>query len=126
MGSGVGFLLRVVLAASVLLAVMSVACAGGKYQLGLGLEGQLAGWVSARSSCTGTVAECLAEDEDEFSLDSESNRRILAASGYISYAALRRGSVPCSRRGASYYNCRPGAQANPYRRGCNAITRCRS
>jgi hypothetical protein len=58
-------------------------------------------------------------------MDSESNRRILAARRYISYGALRRNTVPCSRRGASYYNCRPGAQANPYRRGCSAITRCR-
>nr|WFF64134.1 RALF-like protein 33 [Medicago sativa] len=81
------------------------------------------------SGCRGSIAECslLAGDEDEteFMMDSESNRRILAARRYISYGALRRNTVPCSRRGASYYNCRPGAQANPYRRGCSAITRCR-
>ncbi|KAK2358276.1 Protein RALF-like 33 [Trifolium repens] len=81
------------------------------------------------SGCRGSIAECslLAGDEDdtEFLMDSESNRRILAARRYISYGALRRNTVPCSRRGASYYNCRPGAQANPYRRGCSAITRCR-
>lgn len=84
-------------------------------------------WVmpAVRSGCRGTVAECLADDE-EFELDSESNRRILATRRYISYGALSRNNVPCSRRGASYYNCRPGAQANPYRRGCSAITRCRS
>ncbi|GFP99774.1 rapid alkalinization factor [Phtheirospermum japonicum] len=76
-----------------------------------------------RSGCRGTVAECL-EDEQEFELDSESNRRILATRRYISYGALQRNNVPCSRRGASYYNCRPGAPANPYRRGCSAITRC--
>ncbi|KAG8363850.1 hypothetical protein BUALT_Bualt19G0065300 [Buddleja alternifolia] len=79
-----------------------------------------------RSGCRGTVAECLENDEEEFELDSESNRRILATRRYISYGALQRNSVPCSRRGASYYNCRPRAQANPYRRGCSAITRCRS
>ncbi|KGN47180.1 protein RALF-like 33 [Cucumis sativus] len=62
----------------------------------------------------------------EFQMDSEINRRILATTRYISYGALRRNNVPCSRRGASYYNCRPGAQANPYTRGCSAITRCRS
>ncbi|KAJ1292357.1 hypothetical protein BS78_02G385900 [Paspalum vaginatum] len=45
--------------------------------------------------------------------------------GFISYAALSRDSVPCSQRGASYYNCRPGAEANPYSRGCSAITQCR-
>ncbi|KAG8363849.1 hypothetical protein BUALT_Bualt19G0065200 [Buddleja alternifolia] len=81
---------------------------------------------TVRSGCRGTVAECLENDDEEFELDSESNRRILATRRYISYGALQRNSVPCSRRGASYYNCRPGAQANPYRRGCSAITRCRS
>ncbi|XP_019175309.1 PREDICTED: rapid alkalinization factor-like [Ipomoea nil] len=74
--------------------------------------------------CDGSVGECLSDDE--FELDSESNRRILAyRQRYISYGALSRNRVPCSRRGASYYNCRPGAPANPYRRGCSAITRCR-
>ena len=48
-----------------------------------------------------------------------------ASTGYISYLALSRDSVPCSQRGASYYNCRPGAEANPYSRGCSAITQCR-
>ncbi|KAL3814672.1 hypothetical protein ACJIZ3_015940 [Penstemon smallii] len=87
-----------------------------------------AGWLMppARSGCRGTVAECLENENEEFELDSESNRRILANRRYISYGALQRNSVPCSRRGASYYNCRPGAHANPYTRGCSAITRCRS
>ncbi|XP_051130606.1 rapid alkalinization factor-like [Andrographis paniculata] len=86
------------------------------------------GWImpALRSGCRGTVAECLQNDDEEFEMDSESHRRILATRRYISYGALQRNSVPCSRRGASYYNCRPGAQANPYRRGCSAITRCRS
>jgi hypothetical protein len=39
--------------------------------------------------------------------------------------AMSRGRVPCNIRGASYYNCRPGAPANPYSRGCSAIARCR-
>ncbi|PRQ42259.1 putative rapid ALkalinization Factor [Rosa chinensis] len=73
-----------------------------------------------------TTATGLVSGNDEFDLDSEINRRILATSGYISYGALQRNTVPCSRRGASYYNCQPGAQANPYSRGCSAITRCRS
>jgi hypothetical protein len=50
---------------------------------------------------------------------------VMGASGFISYAALSRDSVPCSQRGASYYNCQPGAEANPYSRGCSAITQCR-
>ncbi|KAF8038836.1 hypothetical protein BT93_B1398 [Corymbia citriodora subsp. variegata] len=85
------------------------------------------GFVPAVGSrrCEGSLAECLSEEE-EFAMDSESSRRILASSRYISYGALQRNSVPCSRRGASYYNCRPGASSNPYSRGCSTITRCRS
>ena len=81
------------------------------------------GWIPGRSACSGTIGECL--DANEFDLGSESSRRILAITNYISYNALRRDSVPCSRRGASYYNCRPGAQGNPYSRGCSRITQCR-
>uniref|UniRef100_A0A0D9V0T3 Uncharacterized protein n=1 Tax=Leersia perrieri TaxID=77586 RepID=A0A0D9V0T3_9ORYZ len=53
-------------------------------------------------------------------------RRVLQGqNSYISYGALRRDTTPCSVRGASYYNCQPGAEANPYSRGCSAITQCR-
>ncbi|XP_051144139.1 rapid alkalinization factor [Andrographis paniculata] len=95
-----------------------------------GDHGVAVAWMApvVRSGCKGTVGGCLIgseEVDEEFELESESTRRILAMRRYISYGALRRNSVPCSRRGASYYNCRPGAQANPYRRGCSAITRCR-
>ncbi|KAL3750094.1 hypothetical protein ACJRO7_011126 [Eucalyptus globulus] len=85
------------------------------------------GFIPANGSrqCTGSLAECMSEEE-EFAMDSESNRRILASSKYISYGALQRNSVPCSRRGASYYNCKPGASSNPYNRGCSSISRCRS
>ncbi|CAH8250966.1 unnamed protein product [Arabidopsis lyrata] len=76
------------------------------------------------SGCHGSIAECIGAEEEE--MDSEINRRILATTKYISYQSLKRNSVPCSRRGASYYNCRNGAQANPYSRGCSAISRCRS
>ncbi|GLT72443.1 hypothetical protein SLA2020_443780 [Shorea laevis] len=100
----------------VLLGSSSTVHAGGSHH-------QL-GWIPTGSSCKGTVAECLAGDE--FELDSEISRRILATTNYISYGALQRNSVPCSRRGASYYNCQPGAQANPYSRGCSSISRCRS
>ncbi|KAJ1692126.1 hypothetical protein LUZ63_008824 [Rhynchospora breviuscula] len=84
------------------------------------------GWAPLQPACRGgfgKLGECL---DLELGIDSsESSRRILASSGYIGYDALRRDSTPCSQRGASYYNCRPGAQANPYSRGCSAITRCR-
>ncbi|KAG9139667.1 hypothetical protein Leryth_020096 [Lithospermum erythrorhizon] len=85
-------------------------------------------------SCSGgSIGECFGEDmgqlldgDGEFEMESETTRRMLAyRRRYISYGALSRNRVPCSRRGASYYNCRPGAAANPYRRGCSAITRCR-
>ncbi|KAF3456212.1 hypothetical protein FNV43_RR00862 [Rhamnella rubrinervis] len=94
--------------------------------LDFGVDHQLA-WLSTRSGCSGSIGECLIADDDdlEMEMESESNRRILASRRYISYGALRRNTVPCSRRGASYYNCRPGAPANPYSRGCSAITRCR-
>ncbi|XP_020158705.1 rapid alkalinization factor [Aegilops tauschii subsp. strangulata] len=57
--------------------------------------------------------------------DAVARRVLQSGNGYISYGALRRDNVPCSVRGSSYYNCRPGGQANPYSRGCSAITRCR-
>ncbi|CAH2039075.1 unnamed protein product [Thlaspi arvense] len=76
------------------------------------------------SGCHGSIADCIGAEEEE--MDSEINRRILATTKYISYQSLKRNSVPCSRRGASYYNCQNGAQANPYSRGCSAIARCRS
>ncbi|GJN16832.1 hypothetical protein PR202_gb03855 [Eleusine coracana subsp. coracana] len=75
-------------------------------------------WVSDHgAACTGGTVECVAA--------STRSRRELGRGGYISYDAMSRGRVPCSIRGASYYNCRPGAPANPYSRGCSAITRCR-
>ncbi|CAN1281083.1 Rapid alkalinization factor [Linum perenne] len=79
---------------------------------------------SGGGGCNGSVAECMMMTTT-FAMESESARRILASRRYISYGALRRNSVPCSRRGASYYNCRGGAQANPYHRGCSRISRCR-
>ncbi|PPD91965.1 hypothetical protein GOBAR_DD11113 [Gossypium barbadense] len=82
--------------------------------------------VNKSGSCKDSTAECMANvDEDEFDIGSEIKRRILQTTSYISYKALQRDTVPCSRRGASYYNCRPGAEANPYTRGCSTITRCR-
>ena len=50
---------------------------------------------------------------------------LLPTAQYLSYSALMPDSVPCSVPGMSYYNCQPGADANPYTRGCSAITQCR-
>ncbi|RLM61703.1 rapid alkalinization factor-like [Panicum miliaceum] len=69
------------------------------------------------ASCTGTVGECVD--------DGAVARRELGGNGYIGYGAMGAGNVPCSYRGASYYNCRPSGAANPYSRGCSAITQCR-
>ncbi|XP_075501946.1 rapid alkalinization factor-like [Primulina tabacum] len=120
MACGSKLLRFLLLVSSLLLLRVSVAATMG--------SGDASVWMmpATRSGCKGTVAECLVDGDEEFELDSESNRRILVTRKYISYGALQRDSVPCSRRGASYYNCRPGAQANPYSRGCSAITRCRS
>jgi len=57
--------------------------------------------------------------------DVDTAANLLPTAEYISYAALMRDSVPCSIPGASYYNCQPGAEANPYTRGCSEITQCR-
>ncbi|CAK9329011.1 unnamed protein product [Citrullus colocynthis] len=63
----------------------------------------------------------------------EDNRRLLFQYGfaykyprnkYLSYDALRKNNIPCGRRGTSYYDCRKRRKANPYRRGCTAITGC--
>ncbi|KAL3424033.1 hypothetical protein PVAG01_03314 [Phlyctema vagabunda] len=45
---------------------------------------------------------------------------------YISYGALNRNGVPCSRLRCQYYLCQLPAVANDYVRGCSSITRCRS
>ncbi|GJN06191.1 hypothetical protein PR202_ga23895 [Eleusine coracana subsp. coracana] len=93
--------------------------------------------VMRRPACRGTVGECMAAEYLGVDAEAEgdvagmvtgggSKRRVLQdGGGYIGYDALRRDSVPCSQRGASYYNCQPGAEANPYSRGCSAITQCR-
>lgn len=70
-----------------------------------------------------TVGDLLGEDE-ELMMDSEINRRQIAQKRYISYGALKKNSIPCNRRGQSYYNCKGMKKANPYRRGCSVITHC--
>ncbi|GMI65376.1 ralf-like 33 [Hibiscus trionum] len=107
---------KLVLICATLIAAMAVDASGDHHQH------PVLGWIPTRSPCQGSVAECLAGEE--FELDS--GRRILATTRYIGYGALQRNTVPCSQRGASYYNCQPGTQANPYSRGCSHITRCRS
>lgn len=100
-----------------LIIYLSTVNAGGNHEF--------MGWIPAPNNhCEGSIGGCM--PISDFNWDAELNRRVLATSQYISYAALQRNSVPCSRRGASYYNCRPGAEANPYTHGCLAIARCRN
>ncbi|CAD5183072.1 unnamed protein product [Musa acuminata subsp. malaccensis] len=115
---------RLVLLAALLLLVAAAGLTPAAAAADGGAGGDLPlGWIPSLSGCRGSIAECLAGEE--FDLGSEVSRRFLATSSYISYGALKSDTVPCSRRGASYYNCRPGAQANPYSRSCSAITQCR-
>ncbi|KAJ1297168.1 hypothetical protein BS78_01G357000 [Paspalum vaginatum] len=91
-------------------------------------------------SCWGSPEECpVLHDLDAGGAGAEAKGRrrlqlyydvntaasLLPTAQYISYSALARDSVPCSVPGASYYNCQPGAEANPYTRGCSAIAQCR-
>lgn len=98
------------------------ASVGGHHQ-----QQPIMGWIPTTiSTCKGSIGDGLAREELE--LDSESemiSRRFLAANNFISYGALKRNVVPCSIRGGSYYNCKPGAEANPYDRGCSHLARCR-
>ncbi|XP_059440332.1 protein RALF-like 19 [Corylus avellana] len=79
---------------------------------------------SGLGSCNGgSVGECIGE-EAELLMESHQSRHLAARHKFISYAALRANSIPCGRRGNSYYNCQKRQKANPYRRGCSRITHC--
>lgn len=82
-------------------------------------------WVGGEGRCQGSIAKCMTRDE--FVLDNEINHRLLTTTANsISYGALERNTVPCSRRGASYNNCQSGVETNPYNRGCTKEMRCRN
>ncbi|XP_048567857.1 rapid alkalinization factor-like [Triticum urartu] len=129
LAAGVAFLLALAAAAALAPSPASALKGAG----GLGLGGAAAAVVMRRGgrTCRGTVGECMeyfgvdGEGEGEVAAMAGKRRVLQDGSGYIGYDALRRDNVPCSQRGASYYNCQPGAEANPYSRGCSAITQCR-
>ncbi|VAH59858.1 rapid alkalinization factor-like [Triticum dicoccoides] len=129
LAAGVAFLLALAAAAALAPSPASALKGAG----GLGLGGAAAAVVMRRGgrTCRGTVGECMeyfgvdGEGESEVAAMAGKRRVLQDGSGYIGYDALRRDNVPCSQRGASYYNCQPGAEANPYSRGCSAITQCR-
>ncbi|KAL4020372.1 hypothetical protein IC575_019145 [Cucumis melo] len=69
----------------------------------------------------------------DFTTNNEDSRRLLFQYGfaykypknkYLGYDALRKNNSPCRHRGRSYYDCKKRRKANPYRRGCIAITGC--
>ncbi|XP_022876772.1 rapid alkalinization factor-like [Olea europaea var. sylvestris] len=62
--------------------------------------------------------------DEEMKLGSESTRRQLYKSPYISYATLRMDNIRCNKLDGSDYNCRPSQIANKYHRGCTEATRC--
>ncbi|KAL1345896.1 hypothetical protein HN51_019570 [Arachis hypogaea] len=81
---------------------------------------------TAPEICNGLLGECHQNynQDDDISRRTRRGRNIGEKARYISYDALKKDKAPCKRRGRSYYGCgRPG-KANPYRRGCSAITHC--
>lgn len=102
----------------------------GELQYGLSISeswrdtGSLLEWTMQQARCRGrSNGDCMSEDE--ILMNSEVNRRMLQMqTQYISYRSLDRGAVPCTRPGASYYNCHPRA-AYPKSRGCELIADCR-
>uniref|UniRef100_A0A2P2PKJ2 Protein RALF-like 24 n=1 Tax=Rhizophora mucronata TaxID=61149 RepID=A0A2P2PKJ2_RHIMU len=74
-----------------------------------------------KRGCSKKTEDCLEEPE---MMESEISRRVLLMQKkYVSYETLRRDMVPCTKPGASYYDCHAAA-ANPRTRGCEVITRC--
>ncbi|KAL8167306.1 hypothetical protein V2J09_008805 [Rumex salicifolius] len=74
--------------------------------------------------CDGSVGDCI-DLEEETMMESEgAHRQLWDSKRYISYSAMKKNSIPCNQAGNSYYNCRGNNAANPYRRGCTAITNC--
>ncbi|KAL5221104.1 hypothetical protein ABZP36_025817 [Zizania latifolia] len=111
----------IVAAFALLLALAGAAAAAGEVPLSweLGVIGAVAG-------DAGDVFGFSAGEEAAADSSAVVRRVLQQGQRYVSYDALRADTTPCSLRGASYYNCRPGAEANPYTRGCSEITRCRS
>ncbi|KAG8052908.1 hypothetical protein GUJ93_ZPchr0001g30097 [Zizania palustris] len=124
-----------------MVAAAAVACLPAPAAAGAADLGAFDALVSARpgrqllvsTTCDGDVGDCGVDDDEEMGLlggaaTGEALRRSLArkpTNRYISYAALRADQVPCNKRGSSYYtNCASQKAANPYHRGCSAITRC--
>lgn len=84
---------------------------------------------ASQQICDRPFGECILHDDDDVVTiiggSDDIMRRSLANRGrYISYDALKKNNAPCNRRGNSYYGCGNRGKANPYNRGCSAITHC--
>lgn len=131
LGSGAALALLVALAAAA--AYLAAPASAGVPDAGALEVLAVVGGRPRHRQCSGAVGECGVDEDEELGLGGDGDgallRRALAQrqprNRYISYAALRADQVPCNRRGRSYYsNCASQQPANPYRRGCSAITRC--
>ncbi|XP_073099129.1 rapid alkalinization factor-like [Elaeis guineensis] len=82
-----------------------------------------AGFRVDSATCNASIGECRAEDE--FLLDSETNRRILQQGRGIGYGSLDPDRQVCNAgRGQPYRNCLPPPSNAPHR-GCEKIYGCR-
>ncbi|KAF0915939.1 hypothetical protein E2562_000578 [Oryza meyeriana var. granulata] len=129
--------LAFLVAAAAAVALLPAPAAAGEADLDA-LVAAASGRRKMASTCDSAIGECDVDDEDDVeelallgagASAGEALRRSLAArrptNRYVSYAALDANRVPCNKRGQSYYqNCASQKAANPYRRGCSAITRC--
>ncbi|XP_019158849.1 PREDICTED: rapid alkalinization factor 23-like [Ipomoea nil] len=64
------------------------------------------------------------DDGEEMMMDSESSRRVLFRTRFLSYSVLRKDQIPCGMKGPSYYFCHSHHPIRPYTRGCSRFTRC--
>ncbi|ERN10102.1 hypothetical protein AMTR_s00013p00262240 [Amborella trichopoda] len=98
-------------------------CLAMLLMLGLWCCSWASNWGSERMNGWGFGCKGLIMGECEVD---ESIRRILAdaENKYISYRALKKDSVPCSKAGVSYYNCGGTGPPNPYSRSCTTISGC--
>ncbi|KAI3919078.1 hypothetical protein MKW98_016631 [Papaver atlanticum] len=80
---------------------------------------------SLTQKCNRMGGDCIGEDNDQLMVDSKINRRwSFQPKRHISYDAIKKDWVPCSKRGRSYYDCTKASKANPYNRGCTVATHC--
>ncbi|KAF5763733.1 putative rapid ALkalinization Factor [Helianthus annuus] len=83
-------------------------------------EGSLSSSRKYADECNGTMAECpmLVEEDEEFLMDTEEHRRILAETNTISYDSLQSANAACGGNCEGLYNVKKV-------RGCLRIYGCR-